>query len=269
MECHAPLEICWTVTFEFTYPYPYSRPYHHPHMSWTRFWIVYGPYNDLLGVPSFMVLFSLARRSRHWFLVYKWNQMSWSIVTLHLQKSNPSHNEYFFGPTPSLDVQPFEYRMDEFQLAWLVFHLIPSQCEAQWWSLVCRCGVLGPRTPRLLIRQWRDVPHRGGIRSLPARIPIWHARYTRFQQEHDQVASILSQSLQQHDQRCFALTICVLVAYFLVCSFGLIDPMLVEIADQMAEQKNIMSLVLGETLMSLDWVQTRQTNTFGGSPLLL
>ena len=70
-------------------------------------------------------------------------------------------------------------------------------------------------------------------------------------------------------RRRHALTICILAAYFLVSSFGPVDPMLVGIADQLTERKFIIPLVLGETLVGLDRVRTGQTTTFGGSPLLL
>ena len=70
-------------------------------------------------------------------------------------------------------------------------------------------------------------------------------------------------------RRRHALTICILAAYFLVSSFGPVDPMLVGIAEQLTERKFIIPLVLGETLVGLDRVRTGQTTTFGGSPLLL
>jgi hypothetical protein len=76
-------------------------------------------------------------------------------------------------------------------------------------------------------------------------------------------------NMEWQARRRFALTICILAAYFLVSSFGPVDPLLVGIADQLAERKNIVPLVLGETLVGLDRVRAGQTTTFGGSPLLL
>lgn len=75
--------------------------------------------------------------------------------------------------------------------------------------------------------------------------------------------------LNWQSRRRFALSICVLAAYFLVSSFGPVNPMLVGIAEQIGQRKNVVPLILGETLVGLDQVQAGATPTFGGSPLLL
>jgi hypothetical protein len=70
-------------------------------------------------------------------------------------------------------------------------------------------------------------------------------------------------------QRRFALVICVLAAYLLVPHDGRVNPALVSIATQLGDRRNVVPMVLAETLMGLDSVVTGQTNVFGGSPLLL
>ncbi|KAI8538350.1 hypothetical protein RHMOL_Rhmol09G0096100 [Rhododendron molle] len=70
--------------------------------------------------------------------------------------------------------------------------------------------------------------------------------------------------------RCrFVLVICLLAAYLLVPSDGQVSPLLVSVAAQMVDRKNVIPLVLVETLIGLDLVYTGQANTFGGSLLLL
>ncbi|KAI8542702.1 hypothetical protein RHMOL_Rhmol08G0159400 [Rhododendron molle] len=64
-------------------------------------------------------------------------------------------------------------------------------------------------------------------------------------------------------QRHFALVICLLAAYLLVSADGRVSPLLVSVALQMADQKNVIPLVLAETLTSLDLVYTGQANAFG------
>ncbi|KAI8574625.1 hypothetical protein RHMOL_Rhmol01G0368700 [Rhododendron molle] len=71
------------------------------------------------------------------------------------------------------------------------------------------------------------------------------------------------------DRRRFALTICMLAAYLLVSPDGRVNPSLVSVATQLGVHRNVVPMVLAETLMGLDLVATGQTETFGGSPLLL
>jgi hypothetical protein len=70
-------------------------------------------------------------------------------------------------------------------------------------------------------------------------------------------------------RRRFALVICVLAAYLLVSQDGRVNPSLVSVATQLGDRRNVVPMVLAETLMGLDLVATGQTNVFGGSPLLL
>lgn len=70
--------------------------------------------------------------------------------------------------------------------------------------------------------------------------------------------------------RChFVLVICLLAAYLLVPADGRVSPLLVSVAAQMRARKNVIPMVLAETLLGLDLVYTGQSNTFSGSPLLL
>ncbi|KAI8524815.1 hypothetical protein RHMOL_Rhmol13G0179300 [Rhododendron molle] len=70
-------------------------------------------------------------------------------------------------------------------------------------------------------------------------------------------------------RRQFVLTICVLAAYLLVPPDEQVNPSLVHVATQLGVRKNIVSMVLAETLVGLDLAATGQTETFGGSPLVL
>lgn len=63
--------------------------------------------------------------------------------------------------------------------------------------------------------------------------------------------------------------ICLLAAYLLIPLDGRVSPLLVSVAAQMGAQRNVMPLVLAETLLGLALVYTDQTDTFSGSPLLL
>ncbi|KAI8550534.1 hypothetical protein RHMOL_Rhmol06G0114600 [Rhododendron molle] len=69
--------------------------------------------------------------------------------------------------------------------------------------------------------------------------------------------------------RHFVLSICALVAYMLIPTNEGISPSLVSIALQMDARKNIMPIILAETLMGLDLVKSGQAGWFSGCPLLL
>lgn len=69
--------------------------------------------------------------------------------------------------------------------------------------------------------------------------------------------------------RCFTLSICALAAYMLVPSDGRVSLSLVSVASQMGARKNIIPMVLAETLMGLDSVKNGQVNMFSSCPLLL
>jgi hypothetical protein len=62
---------------------------------------------------------------------------------------------------------------------------------------------------------------------------------------------------------------CLLAAYFLVPSDGHVSSALVSVAMQIEARKDVVPMVLAETLMGLDKVRSGETGTFGGSPLLL
>lgn len=70
-------------------------------------------------------------------------------------------------------------------------------------------------------------------------------------------------------RRHLALVICVLAAYLLVSPDGRVNPVLVSVATQMGDPKNVVPMVLAEILIGLDLVAIGQTIVFGGSPLLL
>ncbi|KAI8567969.1 hypothetical protein RHMOL_Rhmol02G0162700 [Rhododendron molle] len=73
-----------------------------------------------------------------------------------------------------------------------------------------------------------------------------------------------------YQTRCMtALCMCLLAAYLLVPSTGHASLALISIAVQIEAQKNVILMVLAETLMGLDKVRSGETETFGGSPLLL
>ncbi|KAI8550608.1 hypothetical protein RHMOL_Rhmol06G0120700 [Rhododendron molle] len=69
--------------------------------------------------------------------------------------------------------------------------------------------------------------------------------------------------------RCLVLSICTLAAYMLIPADGGVSPSLASIASQMDTRKNIMPVVLAETLMGLDLVKSGQADWFTGCPLLL
>ena len=60
-----------------------------------------------------------------------------------------------------------------------------------------------------------------------------------------------------------------LAAYLLVSPNGRVNPSLVSVATQLSDRRNVVPMVLAETLIGLDLVATGQTIIFGGSPLLL
>jgi len=70
-------------------------------------------------------------------------------------------------------------------------------------------------------------------------------------------------------RRMTALCMCLLAAYFLVPSDGHVSSALVSVAMQIEARKDVVPMVLAETLMGLDKVRSGETGTFGGSPLLL
>ncbi|KAI8568261.1 hypothetical protein RHMOL_Rhmol02G0184200 [Rhododendron molle] len=69
-------------------------------------------------------------------------------------------------------------------------------------------------------------------------------------------------------RRHFALVISVLAAYLLVSPTGQVNPSLVSVATQLGGRRNVVPMVLAETLIGLDLVASGQTMIFGGSPLL-
>ncbi|KAI8542866.1 hypothetical protein RHMOL_Rhmol08G0173300 [Rhododendron molle] len=69
--------------------------------------------------------------------------------------------------------------------------------------------------------------------------------------------------------RRLVLSICALAAYTLIPADGNVSPSLVSIAFQMSAKRNIMPIVLAETLMGLDLVKSSQAGSLSGCPLLL
>ncbi|KAI8537837.1 hypothetical protein RHMOL_Rhmol09G0055100 [Rhododendron molle] len=69
--------------------------------------------------------------------------------------------------------------------------------------------------------------------------------------------------------RRFVLSVYTLAAYMLIPANGEVSPSIVSMALQMDARKNIMPVVLAETLMGLDLVKSGQTSWFSGCPLLL
>lgn len=66
-----------------------------------------------------------------------------------------------------------------------------------------------------------------------------------------------------------ALCTCLLAAYLLVPSKGHASSALVSVVVQIEARKDVVPMVLAETLLGLDKVCFGQTEVFGGSPLLL
>lgn len=66
-----------------------------------------------------------------------------------------------------------------------------------------------------------------------------------------------------------ALCMCLLDAYLLVPSEGHANSALVSVVVQIEARKDVVPMVLAETLLGLDKVCFGETKVFGGSPLLL
>jgi hypothetical protein len=71
------------------------------------------------------------------------------------------------------------------------------------------------------------------------------------------------------NRRMFALCMCLLALYLLVPSDGHPNSAIVGVAAQIEQRRDVVPLVLAETIMGLDAVKTGRTDTFAGSPLLL
>ncbi|KAI8560122.1 hypothetical protein RHMOL_Rhmol04G0231400 [Rhododendron molle] len=69
--------------------------------------------------------------------------------------------------------------------------------------------------------------------------------------------------------RRFMLSVCALAAYMLIPANEGVSPSIVSMALQMDARKNIMPVVLAETLIGLDLVKSGQASWFSGCPLLL
>ena len=62
---------------------------------------------------------------------------------------------------------------------------------------------------------------------------------------------------------------CLLALYLLVPCDGHPSSAIVGVAAQIEQRRDVVPLVLAETIMGLDAVKAGRTNTFAGSPLLL
>jgi len=71
------------------------------------------------------------------------------------------------------------------------------------------------------------------------------------------------------NRRMFALCMCLLASYLLVPLDGNASPSIVSVALQIEQRRDVVPMVLAETLMGLDAICSGRTNVFGGSPLLL
>ncbi|KAH7856490.1 hypothetical protein Vadar_001946 [Vaccinium darrowii] len=71
------------------------------------------------------------------------------------------------------------------------------------------------------------------------------------------------------NRRMFALCMCLLALYLLVPYDGHPSSAIVGVAVQIEQRRDVVPLVLAETIMGLDAVKAGRTNTFAGSPLLL
>ncbi|KAI8563783.1 hypothetical protein RHMOL_Rhmol03G0135700 [Rhododendron molle] len=67
----------------------------------------------------------------------------------------------------------------------------------------------------------------------------------------------------------FALCLCLLATFLLLQPDGQASSLLVSVAAQIDDHKDVSPMVLAETLMGLDAMYDGQTNVFGGSPLFL
>ncbi|KAI8568251.1 hypothetical protein RHMOL_Rhmol02G0184000 [Rhododendron molle] len=70
-------------------------------------------------------------------------------------------------------------------------------------------------------------------------------------------------------RRMIALCMCLLAAYLLVPSAGHASSALASVVVQVEARKDVIPMVLAETLIGLDKFCSGETETFGGSPLLL
>jgi len=71
------------------------------------------------------------------------------------------------------------------------------------------------------------------------------------------------------NRRMFALCMCLLASYLLVPLDGNASPSIASVALQIEQRRDVVPMVLAETLMGLDAICSGRTNVFGGSPLLL
>ncbi|KAH7862524.1 hypothetical protein Vadar_006040 [Vaccinium darrowii] len=71
------------------------------------------------------------------------------------------------------------------------------------------------------------------------------------------------------NRRMFALCMCLLALYLLVPYDGHPSSAIVGIAAQIEQRRDVVPMVLAETIMGLDAVKAGRTDTFAGSPLLL
>ena len=71
------------------------------------------------------------------------------------------------------------------------------------------------------------------------------------------------------NRRMFALCMCLLALYLLVPYDGHPSSAIVGVAAQIEQRRDVVPLVLAETIMGLDAFKAGRTNTFAGSPLLL
>ncbi|KAH7850139.1 hypothetical protein Vadar_028441 [Vaccinium darrowii] len=71
------------------------------------------------------------------------------------------------------------------------------------------------------------------------------------------------------NRRMFALCMCLLALYLLVPYDGHPSSVIVGVAAQIEQRRDVVPLVLAETIMGLDAVKVGRTDTFAGSPLLL
>jgi hypothetical protein len=71
------------------------------------------------------------------------------------------------------------------------------------------------------------------------------------------------------NRRMFALCMCLLALHLLVPHDGHPSSSLVGVAAQIEQRRDVVPLVLAETIMGLDAVKAGRTGTFAGSPLLL
>ena len=71
------------------------------------------------------------------------------------------------------------------------------------------------------------------------------------------------------NRRMFALCMCLLATYLLVPNDGNPNPSIISVAAQIEQRRDVVPMVLAETLMGLDAVKSGRTSVFAGSPLLL